>query len=535
MLLIAGCVLLLSAGAFPRSTSAGAPKPAPKRTSEAKEDIDPEHCGKCHSEEVSGFARSAMAHSMRLAGTEPAGVVTAASATLQILPGKEGTWQEIRTASGETSRHRVDYVVGSGAHAQGYLSLMSDHLFQSPVAYYTKLARYGPAPGFESLPEPDFSRPVSPACLFCHAGGVIPVLGTQNTYRGKVFSHLSITCDRCHGSTVAHLEHPAAKNIVNPAHLAGAARDSVCEQCHLIGAARVLNPGKSFADFRAGEPLESTFTVFRLQPTDGKMQDLRVISHSEELALSACARNSDGKLWCGTCHDPHNEPTEKVSFYRDRCLLCHRTTAFAPSHPASTSNCVGCHMPRRDAVDGGHTVFTDHRIQRAPQAGPASKTGELVAWREPADDLRERNLGIALVGYGVEQRSPHDLVRGYQMLASVQERFANDPELYSSIGAALLLGKQTAEAAKAYEIAAGLDPASASRQTSLGQAYLALGRLDEARLRLEQALSIDPLELDAAKTLLDVYYRTGDAAAAAALAARFSRLADLQASPQKQR
>src|SRR5882757_4251837 len=43
---------------------------------------DQNQCSKCHAEEVDGFSRSKMAHSMRVGGQEPDGVVTASGATL---------------------------------------------------------------------------------------------------------------------------------------------------------------------------------------------------------------------------------------------------------------------------------------------------------------------------------------------------------------------------------------------------------------------------------------------------------------------
>jgi len=495
---------------------------------------DSQDCAKCHQEEVTGFMRSAMAHSMRRVAQEPSGIVRTGAETIRVSSNASGTWQEIRTGNGETNRQRVDYVIGSGQHAQGYLSVVSDHIFQSPIAYYTRASAYGLAPGFERATDPDFSRAVTPACLFCHAGGTMPVAGTENEYSPPFFKHVSISCDRCHGDVADHLKNPSASNIVNPAELHGSARDSVCEQCHLFGAARILNPGKSFADFRAGEPLEKTFTTYRSVGPGSQAQGLRVISHSEQLALSSCARNSNGKLWCGTCHDPHNEPTDTVSFYRERCLSCHNKTTFAPTHPPRTSDCISCHMPRRNAVDGGHTTFTDHRIQRSPEPDVDTQTTtELIPWREPEPDLRERNLGLALVGHGIEKSDPSEIVRGYKLLTSLQDRFASDPELFTMIGNALLLGRQSSEAVEAFEIAVRLDPNSASRHASLAGAYLAVDRNVDAQKEFERSLQIDPLQLDAAKHLIDLYDRMGDRKAATELAASIAALSARQDASRK--
>jgi hypothetical protein len=75
----------------------------------------------------------------------------------------------------------------------------------------------------------------------------------------------------CHGAADEHLRRPVPGSIVNPAELALAKRDSVCEQCHLAGEVRAQSP-------------------------DGQ---IKVVSHVEQLALSACARRSGGRSWCG--------------------------------------------------------------------------------------------------------------------------------------------------------------------------------------------------------------------------------------------
>jgi hypothetical protein len=89
-----------------------------------------------------------------------------------------------------------------------------------------------------------------------------------------------------------------------------------------------------------------------------------------------------GKLWCGTCHNPH-ETQQRAAYFRDRCLSCHGAT-LEKSHAAPGRDCVACHMPRLPARDGGHTVFTDHRITRQPKLASkanAEQPPNLSAWR----------------------------------------------------------------------------------------------------------------------------------------------------------
>jgi tetratricopeptide (TPR) repeat protein len=187
-------------------------------------------------------------------------------------------------------------------------------------------------------------------------------------------------------------------------------------------------------------------------------------------------------------------------------------------------------MPRRDANDGGHTAFTDHRIQRRPEEQQtAPEVNDIAAWREPAADLQKRNLGIAYVNLGAERRSPPFVVRGYRMLAEVQEQFSTDSAVFTAMGTALLLGKQSTEAELAFERALQLDPNSAAGETNAASAYLQAGDTDKAVMHLEQAVTIDPLHLPADMPLIDLYKRQGNAAKAAELADKVSAVLDRQA------
>lgn len=461
-----------------------------------------------------------MSHSMRVGGNEPDGEVELPGAKISISSSSTGSWQKLES-DGHTIQYHVDYVVGSGKHASGYLVSIRSHLFQSPIAYYRSRHGYDLAPGYEGQADPDFKRAITPGCLFCHSGRAEPVAGTENQYQSPPFSHLAIGCSRCHGPTEAHLARPGSTTIVNPARFQGSARDSICEQCHLLGVAQVLNPGKRSSDFHPGTSLEDTYTVYINELPPGTASKFKVISHVEQLALSMCSRKSNGRLWCGTCHDPHRDPVQPAAFYRSKCLSCH-TAAFPETHPSAGSNCIGCHMPKRDAKDGGHTAFTDHRIQR--QSEPERSITEdidISAWREPPDaSLGKRNLGIASIQVGMERQAAALIARGYRMLTEVQGAFADDPALYHWKGVALLWGRQYFEAERAYGRAFELDPASAMAEADLGQAYASAGEWDTATRYLEGAIAKDSLNLSVATLLMDIYHEQGDTAKAAELSKR---------------
>lgn len=458
-----------------------------------------------------------MARSLHKATTEPAGSFTTPDGTrFTIRSGANGTWQRMERFGG-VAEYRAAYVIGSGIHASGYVIQVGDHLFQSPVAYYARRHAYDLSPGYAQVSEPDFTRPVEEECVLCHSGRPLHIPGSVNRYQPPMFAEAPISCERCHGPSADHLKHPGPGSIVNPAKLAPAARDSVCEQCHLTGATqRILNPGKHFEDFQAGEPLEEVFTVY----VRAGAKAFKVISHSEQLAQSACARNSDGKLWCGTCHDPH--ATANSATYNAHCQSCH-AGKLEKSHVAE-KDCVRCHMQRRPALDGGHTVFTDHRITRKPQPDAVGVTpGDLVAWREPATSFQQRNLALAYVNAGIASRTPAEIVRGYRMLTEVQSKSPEDIDVLLGIGQALLAGGQPLESLKAFEWVLRLSPDNAKAEEYAGIASQAAGQFENAVSHLEHAIELDPLLLSAGARLQEVYRRQGREAKADALAESMRR------------
>lgn len=167
-------------------------------------------------------------------------------------------------------------------------------------------------------------------------------------------------------------------------------------------------------------------------------------------------------------------------------------------------------MTRRQAQDGGHTAFTDHRIARRPATEEAAEpTEELAAWRDPEPALQARNLALAYINAGISNRSPAMIVRGYRQLTEVQKTAPDDIAVLRGLGRALLLGKQPLEALQAFGRVLKMAPDSAISQEDVGVSSLESGQLDEAAMHLERALSLDPLALTAATALEETYREQG--------------------------
>jgi hypothetical protein len=411
--------------------------------------------------------------------------------------------------NGDTSQYSVACAIGSGNHAVGFIVRQADHLYQSPLCYYPGRG-WDMAPGYENSLAPDFFRPVSPECLFCHAGRASPKPGTINSYNDPPILDEGITCERCHGPTDAHLQNPVVGSVINPAKLASRPRDSICEQCHLSGQALILNPGLQLYDFHPGRNLEQVYTIYvfkrSLDPT--LSNPFKVISHVQQLALSTCARRSDGRLWCGTCHDPHEQPAQPVAYFRNRCLSCHGA-GLLKMHPKPNANCVGCHMPRRPVTDGGHTTFTDHRITRiTPSENPPAAEGgadTLVAWREPPPEFAQRDLGLAEVAVGRNLGLPEMARKGARLLISTYHSFPKDAPILMGIGEVFYDLGRFDDSIAAYEAAMKVEPEVASNYLQAAKAWRGAKNDTKAIQYLEKTIAIDPMIQEAYGELVAIY------------------------------
>ena len=463
-------------------------------------------CARCHPKEVQGFLATPMGRSMGPPGRGPSATFYhSLSGTRFTIRSSTDRMTQRMERDGLSSQYSIAYSVGSGTHAVAYVIQVGDHLFESPLSYYAEFG-WGMSPGYENLKAPDFDRAVRPQCLFCHVGEALPIAGTLNAYRNPPFRAEAITCERCHGPSAAHLRNPVAGSIINPRKLPPRARDSVCEQCHLDGEVGIPNPGKEITDFQAGENLEEVYTVYVYQSSRGSAgpNALTIISQSQQLALSQCARKSGEKLWCASCHDPHALPRDPVAYFRARCLHCHGAALLA-SHPKPNQNCFGCHMPRLPAGKGGHTILTDHRIAiYTPQqlaalraaslvdgSAPATKDDELVPWHEPPPQFSERNLGLAYARVGRQLESFPFIQRGYELLSSAWDKFPSDPVLLRAMGQIVGGTKAESDAEALFDKALAVEPNSALVYEDMALAAENAGDSESTIKYLEKTLELD--------------------------------------------
>ncbi|HZL49754.1 MAG TPA: multiheme c-type cytochrome, partial [Terracidiphilus sp.] len=214
--------------------------------------------------------------------------------------------------------------------------------------YWTDGRQWINSPGYEDG-SVDFSRPVNPGCLECHATYIRPLSQDPGTNRYDRDSLVpGISCERCHGPGAEHVARQKAgsasastgQTILNPAKFSRDRQVDMCALCHngiqreAIAPAFSYMPGKRLSDY------------FRLLQTDlAEHPDV----HGNQVGLlkrSRCYLSSPN-MTCSTCHDVHAKERPAAS-YSAKCLTCHQWQSCGLSKTMGHSianNCIDCHMP----------------------------------------------------------------------------------------------------------------------------------------------------------------------------------------------
>ena len=129
------------------------------------------------------------------------------------------------------------------------------------------------------------------------------------------------------------------------------------------------------------------------------------------LTWSRCYKESDNKLDCVTCHNPHRNAETSAAWYESRCLQCHSSAGATVNRTRQTgerdgrecaehscpiqpaSGCIECHMPKL-ATPMAHTRF--HRSLHPRPSGarhePTALMGATNVARHPQGDTDESSI-----------------------------------------------------------------------------------------------------------------------------------------------
>jgi len=482
--------VVVAAGSSSQSLSQASPPSTGGKPSAAQTAPGNEACAYCHAEIYNSYAKTVMAGASGAAGD---GLITGEfrhkpSGVVYRVYQKDGrTWMsyEREKESGFRGQRELLYFIGSGVKGRAYLFSVQGFLFETPINWYSQEHRWNMTPAYTEAREIPMNLPSYVDCLNCHTSGMQePVAGTDSKFSGKPFLHGGITCERCHGAGHGHGDGKGAgvgssgvaspgvgSTIVNPAKLPAARRDAICMECHFEGTVAVEQPDKHLYQFQPGDKLSDYIHYFLLagSPQPDKVQAL---SQVEALSLSMCKRKSGDRMWCGSCHDPHAEPSaaERVSYYRSKCLNCHGEPFGAKHHP-DKPDCTQCHMAPLPNQAVAHTQSTDHRILRRPIGFQLpSKTAEPSLASFPADaaplaTTRDFALAWETLAQRKIEGASHEAEQSLRK--AVKER-PDDTRVLAALGFIEQDHGRDKEARELYERALKIDPLANDAATNLG-------------------------------------------------------------------
>ncbi len=430
---------------------------------------------------------------------------------------------------------RVAYVIGAGQNGIGFIISRGNYLFEAPLTFYPHIRSWDLSPGYQ-FADYGFLRSIPAACITCHSGRPRPVMGRPGLFRDPPFHEIAIGCETCHGPGQLHAEERLKgeplrgridRSIVNPAHLPGWLADNICMECHQAGDTRELMSGKTYSDYRPGEPLADTVEIFAVPFGPQNPPQSPLLQHYQLMRLSRCYLASSGHLHCITCHDPHFQPTaaQAPAYYRAKCLTCHTTrscTLPLVRRLQEKDNCISCHMPHQHLEHISHSALTNHRIiayqgEPFPQAAFHQTTPALpdLVWLD-APRWRKPQLPpmVLLRAYGeLIGRNPAYRDRYEKLLDELAVSKPNNPVILSALARRNLEkgAHQNAEEAKE-ELTQAIQRGStlASDFELDAQLLVGSGNLQSAIAVLKRGIALNPYATRLYKRLAVAYIQAKD-------------------------
>lgn len=256
----------------------------------------------------------------------------------------------------------LDYALGSGLHSVTFMTLVPDLSLPGESLgvehRMSWIAGHGPGVTPQDLPaeirsDVDyFGRALTgdrlQRCFGCHT--------TTYEIQNQQLVNLrpNVGCERCHGPGEEHVKavNAGADDLairITRVTADAEAEVAACAECHR--GAELVPPDELYADNEL---------LVRFQPIG--------------LSQSACYLQSDGKLGCSTCHNPHAPAASRTTAqYEAVCLKCHGSNPTQRHCPVEReSGCIECHMPPVDVLYTWQ--FHDHWI-RVREDSPRPEDG----------------------------------------------------------------------------------------------------------------------------------------------------------------
>lgn len=342
----------------PHAGLSGEKRRSPDRNTAPLAYVGRQVCGECHQENFSLHAAHGHAHTFAAADEPEIAEHFAGRSyhdeqrgTYTYHLGDEGLFVRMPEKFGEMG-FPLQYALGSGHNGITLLSLLPDAnnetvAFEHRASWYRHRDQLAPTPGQKQ------TAPETAADLFGqkHVGKVMEMCIDCHTTTAEIINHSiknlqpNVNCEKCHGPGSEHVRQARLTDHPPPFSVGKADWDTeseiqLCGSCHRLPANVSREELRQYPD-----PLT------RFQPIG--------------MLRSECYLQSEGRLKCTTCHNPHTSVTATPArSYVETCIDCHRqddeSHIACPVSP--TEGCIDCHMPKVE-LDNPGLAFHDHWIR----------------------------------------------------------------------------------------------------------------------------------------------------------------------------
>ncbi|HEU4754872.1 MAG TPA: multiheme c-type cytochrome [Armatimonadota bacterium] len=329
----------------------------PVSTAELVSFVGNQTCAPCHPNEFRGHAESQHARAMSRveAAThgelfrQPSNVKDPTRGAVYRTGVEGGRCVLTATAEGRRAIAEAEWGFGSGKHGITYLGRQNGLDVELRLSYYPGPKRWAFSPGQQLnsksgglVMETGLNKAAETVegCFVCHSTAIAKEkdrLLPETTIMG-------VGCESCHGPGKEHVaamrRGDRTLHLQDLKSLSGQQlSQQLCGQCH-------RSP--------LGDDLNDPFNRGQLP----RLQGLA-------LAQSLCFTNSNGKLSCITCHDPHDQKPQSRGSYNSKCMSCHSGTSVeqraCPIEPQG--DCVSCHMPAQPVGMPFNIKYANHWIK----------------------------------------------------------------------------------------------------------------------------------------------------------------------------
>lgn len=309
-------------------------------------------CGECHADEFKLHKVSRHNHTLRPFTKQeigdqapPTGSIPKTSYQMINI----GDRFAFGAANGDVKM--LDLVFGSGKSGMAFIAVVQNTaMAEARISYFPSGKQWYITPGQEKL-SPETLGNVSQGtsarqCVGCHTITV----PEHSLLPERKF--MGVGCEACHGAGGQHVAAMRQGKIETPYMTKfqkqdGKAIAEMCGRCHRT-------------------TKDVTSKNLSLDHTD--------LFQAYGLEQSRCYKESENKLSCVSCHNPHTSVATDEKAYNQVCLQCHApaslpvTTRLLQKRPCpvnATENCTSCHMPKRSepVFPGSPRKVADHYIR----------------------------------------------------------------------------------------------------------------------------------------------------------------------------